>query len=90
MKLPIKDISILLALRAIRWFLVVMPIITVFYMEHGVTMQQVFWIQVAFAISVVVFDIPTGYFADVVGRKKSMVIGVGISIIGFLIYVLSS
>jgi MFS family permease len=90
MKLPIKDIAILLGLRAIRWFLVIIPIITLFYKENGITMQEIFWIQSAFALSVVIFDIPTGYFADVIGRKTSIILGLLISIFGFSIYILSS
>jgi len=89
MKLPIKDIAILLSLRAIRWFLVIMPIVTLFYKENGITMQEIFWIQSAFALSVVIFDIPTGYFADVIGRKTSIIIGLIISIFGFSIYIFS-
>lgn len=61
-----RNITILLALRAVRWFLVIMPIITIFYREHGLSMREVFLIQVAFSLSVVLLEVPTGYFSDVV------------------------
>jgi hypothetical protein len=54
-----RNIIILLILRAVRWFLVIMPIITIFYREHGLSNQDIFIIQSCFAISVVLFEIPT-------------------------------
>ena len=74
-----KNIFILLVLRAVRWFLVMMPVITIFYKEHGLSMQEIFVIQSVFAIGVVLFEVPTGYFSDVVGRKKTLLIGSVIS-----------
>ncbi len=44
-------------------------------------MQEIFIIQSVFAIGVVLFEVPTGYFSDVVGRKKTLLLG---SIIGTL------
>jgi MFS family permease len=58
-----------------------MPVITIFYKEHGLSMQEIFIIQSVFAIGVVLFEVPTGYFSDVVGRKKTLLLG---SIIGTL------
>lgn len=84
-----RNITILLILRAVRWFLVVIPIITIFFQEHGLTMQEIFIIQSTFALGVVLFEIPTGYFADVVGRKKSLIIGMILGVIGLALYAVS-
>jgi MFS family permease len=70
-----RNIVILFILRAVRWFLVMMPVITIFYREHGLSNEDIFTIQACFAIAVVLFEIPTGYFSDVLGRKKSLIIG---------------
>lgn len=77
-------------LRAVRWFLLTMPIITIFFREHGLSMQEIFIIQSAFAVSVILFEIPTGYFSDVVGRKKSLIIGMLFGAIGLGVYSFSS
>lgn len=74
-----RNIIILLILRAVRWFLVIMPIITIFYREHGLSNQDIFIIQSCFAISVVLFEIPTWYFSDVLGRRRSLISGMFIS-----------
>ena len=42
-----------------------MPIITIFYTEHGLSLHEVFLIQAIFSIAVVLFEVPSGYFADV-------------------------
>lgn len=83
-----RNITILLALRAVRWFLVIMPIITIFYREHGLSMREVFLIQVAFSLSVVLLEVPTGYFSDVVWRKKSLIVGMTCSIFWLALYCL--
>ena len=70
-----RNVIILLILRAVRWFLLIMPVVTIFYREHGLTHQEVFLIQACFAIGVVLFEIPTGYFSDVLGRKRSLLLG---------------
>lgn len=84
-----RNIIILFFLRAVRWFLVVMPIITIFYQKHGLSMQEIFLIQSVFSIGVVLFEIPTGYFADVIGRKESLIIGMFLGMIGLALYAFS-
>lgn len=49
-------------------------------------MQEIFIIQSIFSLGVVLFEIPTGYFADVVGRKKSLIIGMTLGAIGLTLY----
>lgn len=61
--------------RALGYFLVIMPIITIFYQENGLSMRDIFVIQSVFSLSLVLFEIPTGYFSDVHGRKKTMILG---------------
>lgn len=45
-----RNIIILLILRAVRWFLLIMPVVTIFYRDHGLTHQEVFLIQACFAV----------------------------------------
>lgn len=44
-------------------------------------MQDIFVIQSVFSLSLVLFEIPTGYFSDVYGRKGTMIFG---TILGIL------
>lgn len=45
--------------------------------------------SIMFAIAVVLFEIPTGYFSDVLGRKKSLIIGMFFGALGLGIYAIS-
>ena len=63
-----------------------MPVLIPFFQENGLDMQQVLLLQAAFSTSLILFEIPSGYFADVIGRKFSLVIGSAFGAIGFAFY----
>ena len=69
-----------------KWFMLYMPIIGLFYADNGLTDIDLFTIQAAFSLTSALFEIPSGYFADVVGRKKTLIIGSFMGAIGFIIY----
>ncbi len=57
-------------------FLLIMPVITLFYqIEIGMSMRSIFILQAIFSVSMLLFEIPSGYFADKVGRKISILSG---------------
>ena len=55
------------------------PIFTLFLLAKGLTLQQTLTILSVLLISGILFEIPTGVFADKYGRKWSMVAGTFIS-----------
>lgn len=50
------------------------PIIVLFYEKNGLSLTQVMVLQSISSIIWLVMEIPTGYFADIVGRKSSLFI----------------
>jgi MFS family permease len=64
-------------------FLVMIPILVPYWQSLGLTLKQVFLLQGIFGAALVVFDVPAGYLADLIGRKKVLVVG---SIISALAY----
>lgn len=66
--------------------MLVMPIVVLFYNAHGLSMQEVFILQSIYSFSIVAWEIPSGYVADVIGRKKSMVVGSILGCLGYIIY----
>lgn len=63
-----------------------MPIVVLFYKDNGLDMSQVFILQAIYSISIVALEIPSGYFADVLGRKNSIIAGSILGFMGFFIY----
>ncbi len=57
-----------------------------FFVSIGLKTSDVFIVQAIFAITVAVFEIPSGYIADLIGRKKILIISELVAIIGFGIY----
>lgn len=64
-------------------FLVVVPILVPFWKSLGLSMQEILEIQALFGLSVALFELPTGYVADLWSRKASVCIGTFIAGCGF-------
>lgn len=79
----------LFLIRAIRSFILTIPILTLFLQENGLSMSQVLLLQSLFSMVTIGLEVPTGHFADLHGRKTSIMIGGVLSAIGFGVYSLS-
>lgn len=66
------------------------PIIVLFWQDNGLNLTEVMLLQSVFAILIFLFEIPTGYFADVFGRKNSLLISGVAFFIAILTYSLAS
>ena len=66
-----------------------MPIVVPFYESNGLSMKDIMILQAVYSIAIVVLEIPSGYLADVIGRKKTLIIGAVFGILGFTTYSLS-
>ena len=73
-------------LKAVLWFMVAMPIIVLFFQEHGLTLTEVMILQSIYSFSVALFEIPSGFIADVFGRKRTIVLSTIFTFIGFLVF----
>jgi len=73
-------------LKAVLWFMVAMPIIVLFFQENGLTLTEVMILQSIYSFSVALFEIPSGFIADIVGRKRTIVLSTIFTFIGFLVF----
>jgi len=62
------------------------PIIVLFWQNNGLSLTEVMVLQSIFAIIVVALEIPTGYFADIYGRKQALVLSAISSFIAISAY----
>ncbi|MEM8563527.1 MAG: MFS transporter, partial [Pseudomonadota bacterium] len=65
-------------------FLVVLPVFVPLLQGHGLSMSQVLQTQALFALTIALFEVPSGYFADIYGRKRAIMIGAALNAVGFL------
>jgi MFS family permease len=79
----------LYVIKTSKWMALFMPIIWLFYEENGLTITDLFVIQAIYSVTIALIEIPSGYLADVLGRKKSMVIGTFFGFLGISTYSLS-
>lgn len=56
-----------------------------FWEQRGMTVLMVVLCEIIYAVSIVIFEIPTGVFADKFGRKPLLVIGAVLSVFEFII-----
>jgi len=76
-------------IKVAKWFMLFMPIVVPFYKANGLGMKDVMLLQGVYSVTIVILEIPSGYFADVLGRKKTIIIGAIMGFLGFLTYSLS-
>ncbi len=70
-----NNVRLVLGMSCMRVFLVIMPIVVPFFQSKGLDMQDVFLLQAAFMALVLVLEVPSGYVADVWGRRGALLAG---------------
>ncbi len=78
-----RNLWLLNAISFTRTFMVIMPIFVPLMASYGLTMQQTMLLQSIFAGVTLVMELPSGYMADVFGRKQTLVLGYIITGMGF-------
>lgn len=56
-------------------FLLIMPILVPYWESHGLKISEIFLLQGIFGGALLLFDLPAGYLADLLGRRKIMILG---------------
>ncbi len=69
--------------------MLIMPIVALFYNENGLDNFDIFLLQAIYSVSVAVMEIPSGYMADIAGRKRTLILGSVMGALGYLFYSMS-
>lgn len=85
-----RNLIALYFIKVAKWMNLVMPVIVLFYNSAGMGMQDIFTLQAVYSVTLMALEIPTGYFADVAGRRTSMFLGSLFGFGGYLIYASSA
>lgn len=65
-----------------------MPVVVPFYESNGLGIDQLMIIQAVYSISIVALEIPSGYLADGLGRRLTIILGTIFALLGFILYAL--
>lgn len=81
-----KNIWKIYLLKLIGAFGLFTPVIVLFLQENGLSMTEVMILQSAYSVAVVLLEVPSGYFADHLGRRKTLLIGSSFMTLGIGVY----
>ncbi len=59
----------------LRAMIFIVPIITIFMLGNGLSMTQIFLLESYFSFVVILLEVPSGAFADAIGRKYLLIAG---------------
>ncbi|HEX7599824.1 MAG TPA: MFS transporter, partial [Polyangia bacterium] len=76
--------------RFLRDFLLIMPAIVPVYRSCGLDATGILLVQAVFSAASLVFEIPSGYFADVMGRRRGLLTGAVLMALGMAAYGVAS
>ena len=85
-----SNVNKIFAINAIRWFMLLMPIIVLFFEHNGLSLTQIMILPAIYSFTVAVLEIPCGFFSDTFGRKKSIILSTIFYSLGYLLFSFSS
>ena len=65
-------------------FMVINPVFVPLLQGHSLSMNQVLQTQALFALTIALFEVPSGYIADIWGRRRAILLGSILAAVGFL------
>jgi MFS family permease len=82
-----RNVRLLIAFAAFQFILFPIPIITLFWKDQiGMSLADIMVLQAIFGLAVVLFEFPSGYVADRVGYRWSLLVSTGLFMAGWLLY----
>ncbi len=85
-----RNIKLIRQIQVLKAFMVAMPVIVIYWQGLGYSFADIFLLQAVFSTTVVIIEVPSGYFADRKTRRMSIIAGLWIASLGWGVYSLSS
>jgi MFS family permease len=86
-----RNPTLLAASAGLRFALFPIPVITLFWKDQiGMSLTEIMWLQSIFGATAVVCEFPSGYVADRLGYRRSLVIGACFWLAGWSAYALGT
>jgi MFS family permease len=81
-----RNITLLTFIRINFSLIFAISVIASYWEKNGLSIFDIFLLQAIFSFSVVLFEIPTGYIGDRLGRKRTILLAAVINAAGWLVY----
>ena len=81
-----RNIPLFIAFRVLfnaRWYY---PVLGVLFLDLGLTLAQYALLNVAWAVSIVCLEVPSGALADQVGRRRMVVLAAGLMVLEMALF----
>lgn len=88
-EMPFRNLSLLYIIKLSKWFMLYMPIGYLYFLENDFSQFEYLTLHAIYSGVIALFEVPSGYVADVWGRKKALVWGCLMGVIGFAVYSIS-
>ena len=82
-----KNFSRMFWIQALMNVKVISVVSTLFYLHRGLTLSEIFYLTVVWAIVSLLFEIPSSYLADRWGRKKTILLGILLSLAHWVLFI---
>lgn len=83
-----RNARLLIAFAALRQVVFPIPVITLFWRRQlGMSLADIMLLQAIFALAATVFELPSGYVADRIGHRRSLLVAALCFIVGWAGYV---
>jgi len=81
-----RNLVLLTLIRINFSMIIAVSVIAAYWEKYGLSLLDIFLLQAIFSFSVVLFEIPTGYIGDRLGRKRTILLAAAVNVIGWLVY----
>ncbi len=85
-----KNAKLIILFNFLWMFIPVISVLVPFMTSLGISMTDFFLLQSFFGAVIVIMEIPSGYAADLFGRKKALIFGALMNGLGFLVLYFST
>lgn len=65
------------------------PVFALFYMDAGIDLETFGWLQGLWSLSIIIFEVPSGIIADLIGRRKTLRLGAFLAIVEMVVFALA-